>query len=291
MNQTAFEQVVVIGYGVVTKEVLQIVCDFAPQYGYTCAYIEHEVHPFNGAQKVANAEGISQAVIEDRQQLTTHFETLLSRKTLIISASNNYLFPKSIVESDNATIINFHNALLPNLPGRNAPSWAIFEGKEKTGITWHYVTEGVDAGDIIIQKTCAITEDTKAYELVAQQMKLAAEAFGECYEDVLKQQAKGSRQEVPAYRRLYKSYEVPGEAQFSLEDSPTDIYRLLRSIDYGKNGIFPAARFDKGGETMQVTRYKKVLAEAVEDKADRMYLPLGSEHFLMLKYKPLDAAE
>ena len=77
-------------------------------------------------------------------------------------------FQKKIVSSENIVIINFHNALLPELPGRNAPSWSIYEGKDYTGITWHYVTEGVDEGDIIVQKKCDVTADIRAYELVSK---------------------------------------------------------------------------------------------------------------------------
>ena len=51
------------------------------------------------------------------------------------------------------------------------------------------MTEGVDEGDIIVQKKCDVTADIKAYELVAVQMRLAGEAFDECYESVLMNQA------------------------------------------------------------------------------------------------------
>ena len=110
MSECQFDHVVVIGYGVVTGEVLKTVYSLASKYGYTYEYIEHEVHPFNAAKKLAEAEGIPYNILQDKKDLTRYFEELLMKKTLIISASNNYLFPEKIVSSENIVIINFHNA-------------------------------------------------------------------------------------------------------------------------------------------------------------------------------------
>lgn len=287
MRKCQFERVVVIGYGIVTGEVLKTVHNLASKYDYTTEYIEHEVHPFNTAKKFAETEGIKHNTIEDNKAVTEYFVELLKKKTLIISASNNYIFPANIVLNDNATIINFHNALLPELPGRNAPSWAIYEGREYTGITWHYITEGVDAGDIIIQRKCEITADIKAYELVAVQMRIAGEAFNECYESVLLNYATRNKQVFDSDRRIYKSYEVPGNGCFDLDDSPKEVYRLLRALDYGKNAIFPPARTKKDGIDIWIKRYKKVPV-IDEERPYRIYIPFNNEYKLMLQYENID---
>lgn len=280
-----FEHVIVIGYGVVTGEVLSLVYKYSSKYHYSLEYIEHEVHPFNAAKKFAEANGVDHRVIEDKQALTDHFmQSAMAFKLLVISASNNYLFPKALVENENVAIINFHNALLPELPGRNAPSWAIFEGRKKTGITWHYATAGVDAGDIITQKECEIPNDIKAYELVAAQMKLAAEAFAECYESVLNGKAEVVKQVIPKNRRLYKSKEVPGDGSFDLKDDPEYIYRLLRAMDYGKNDIFPLPVTYYNGRKICIKKYKKIKAEEIKESDNKIFLPYGRDFYLMLRY-------
>lgn len=83
------------------------------------------------------------------------------------------MFPETVVSNTYLTILNFHNALLPKYPGINAPSWCIFNGEKETGITWHYVTKGIDEGDIVYQKKWHIDNDVKAYELIAKLMELA----------------------------------------------------------------------------------------------------------------------
>ncbi|MFA7685243.1 MAG: phosphoribosylglycinamide formyltransferase [Candidatus Gracilibacteria bacterium] len=61
-------------------------------------------------------------------------------------------------------IINVHPALIPKFCGKSFFGANVHESvlaaKEKeTGMTIHYVEEGVDTGEIIIQKTCPVLPD------------------------------------------------------------------------------------------------------------------------------------
>lgn len=285
MGTVEFAKVIVIGYGVVTGEVLRVVYEKSQEYGYLPEYIEHEPHPFHSARRLSEANDIAYKIIEGKAELSDYLMSEAHLKLLIISASNNYLFPKMLVENENVTIINFHNALLPKYPGRNAPSWAIYNGEDKTGITWHYVTDGIDDGDIIIQKECFIQPDIKAYELVAALMELAAEAFGECYVNILKNTVVVKQQKKIANRKIYKSTEIPGNANFSLTDSPEYIYKLLRALDYGKNGIFPLATSVLNGHIIRIRRYKIIDFEEKKEGEYRLYLPYAKEKLLMIRYE------
>ena len=213
-KKTAFERVIVIGYGAVTGEVLKLVHEKSIDYKYSVEYIEYEVHDFNTAKKYCLEKDVQMTTITDKNEVTEYFDKI-SEKTLILSASNNYLIPKDILDKEYITAVNFHNALLPKFPGRNAPSWVIYEGEKKTGITWHFVTSRVDAGRIIIQKEIEIEEDIKAYELAGKLMTLAFEAFCEVYEGILLEKIEGSLQEVEKNRKMYLSKDVPVESQGS----------------------------------------------------------------------------
>ena len=61
-------------------------------------------------------------------------------------------------------------------------------------------------------------------------MRLAGEAFDECYESVLMNHATRKKQVIEKGRKIYKSYEIPGNGCFNLDDSPKEIYKLLREI-------------------------------------------------------------
>jgi phosphoribosylglycinamide formyltransferase 1 len=49
-------------------------------------------------------------------------------------------------------VINVHPALLPAFPGIDAVKQAIDHGSKITGVTVHFVDEGVDSGPIIMQR-------------------------------------------------------------------------------------------------------------------------------------------
>ena len=56
-------------------------------------------------------------------------------------------------------ILNIHPALLPQFPGAHAIKEAWEAKVKKTGVTVHFVDEGVDTGPVILQREVAIDAD------------------------------------------------------------------------------------------------------------------------------------
>ena len=56
-------------------------------------------------------------------------------------------------------VVNVHPALLPSFPGLDAIGQALEAGAEVTGVTVHFVDEGVDTGPVIVQREVAIPAD------------------------------------------------------------------------------------------------------------------------------------
>lgn len=281
-----YERIIIIGYGQIANDVLIFVHGRQKNYGYYLEFIEHDVYPFNTIEQICRENRVPFKQIVDNSELALYLSAL-HETTLIISANNNYLFPKELVQKENITIINFHNALLPNYPGRNATTWVIYRGEKETGITWHYVTEGVDEGDIIIQKSCGIEEDMKAYELAGILMQLAFDGFMKIFDMVFNGTANRRPQCFVKNRKVYNSKEIPGNGKFNVTDEPQYIYRLLRSVDYGKTDLLPHMRTTYHGEEIEVLRYMKVNKEKVTEGRNLLYLPLDENIMLKLKYKRL----
>ncbi|MEC1524405.1 phosphoribosylglycinamide formyltransferase [Neobacillus niacini] len=55
-------------------------------------------------------------------------------------------------------IINIHPSLLPDFPGKDAIGQALAAKAEWSGVTIHYVDEGMDTGPIIVQERVRISE-------------------------------------------------------------------------------------------------------------------------------------
>ena len=62
-------------------------------------------------------------------------------------------------------IVNIHPSLLPAFPGKDAIGQAMEHGVKITGVTVHYVDEGMDTGPIIAQQAVEVVEgDREATE-------------------------------------------------------------------------------------------------------------------------------
>lgn len=282
--KTEFRRVVVIGYGKAAGEILKYIADRQADCGYRLEFIEHEPHALSVTKQICGERGIPFSSVPDKHELGLYLDGI-QEKTLIVSASNNYLFPASLVERSNISIVNFHNALLPDYPGRNAPSWVIYQGETRTGITWHYVTAGVDEGNIIIQKSCEIGPDTRAYELTERLMDLACTGFEECFDGILSERVEAKPQVFLPGRKMYRSTETPGDGFVDLQEEPEKIYRLLRSVDYGKTGVFAPLQTTVEGARAEILRYRKVPPEKRKEEPGTLYLPLADGNLLKIKYR------
>ena len=65
------------------------------------------------------------------------------------------LLSPEFIERWRDRIVNVHPALLPAFPGLDAIGQALDAGVEVTGVTVHFVDEGVDTGPPILQRAVA----------------------------------------------------------------------------------------------------------------------------------------
>lgn len=76
-------------------------------------------------------------------------------------------------------IINIHPALLPKFKGLHTHERALEAGESISGCTVHYVSEGVDEGEIILQKTVPILPGDTAETLAARVLEQEHIAYPE----------------------------------------------------------------------------------------------------------------
>ncbi|WP_243290977.1 phosphoribosylglycinamide formyltransferase [Bacillus sp. FJAT-47783] len=75
------------------------------------------------------------------------------------------LIGPTLLKEYEGKIINIHPSLLPSFPGKNAIEQALEAGVKVTGVTIHYVDEGMDTGPIIAQKAVEIDAEDDAKSL------------------------------------------------------------------------------------------------------------------------------
>lgn len=101
----------------------------------------------------------------------------------IVLAGYMRLIGQTLLHEFAGRIVNIHPSLLPAFPGKDAIGQAFAAGVKVTGVTVHYVDEGMDTGPIIAQQAVPVLgEDTRA---MLQQRIQAAEH--KLYPSVLKE--------------------------------------------------------------------------------------------------------
>jgi phosphoribosylglycinamide formyltransferase-1 len=78
---------------------------------------------------------------------------------LVVLAGYMQLLSPAFVRRFPNRMINVHPALLPAFPGLDAIGQALEHGVRVTGVTVHFVDEGVDTGPIIAQRAVAVPPD------------------------------------------------------------------------------------------------------------------------------------
>ncbi len=95
---------------------------------------------------------------EDREQRDRAIGDWLEQREvdLVVLAGYMQLLSPQFVKRFRNRIINVHPALLPAFRGLEAVQQALDHGSKITGVTVHFVDEGVDSGPIIFQRPVEI---------------------------------------------------------------------------------------------------------------------------------------
>lgn len=102
----------------------------------------------------------------------------------IISAYGVRVLPKAVLDLANILAFNLHPAYLPDYKGRWIPSWVILNGEKEHGITFHIMTEEIDAGDILYQKKILLDTNETAYSLYYKLLCEFAKEFDRFFTDL-----------------------------------------------------------------------------------------------------------
>jgi methionyl-tRNA formyltransferase len=98
---------------------------------------------------------------------------------LIVVAAYGKILPRALLDLPPHGCINVHASLLPRHRGAAPIAWAILTGDPVTGITIMAMSEEMDAGDILLQRTTAIASEESAGMLTERLARLGATAIGE----------------------------------------------------------------------------------------------------------------
>ncbi|MGX9136139.1 phosphoribosylglycinamide formyltransferase [Rummeliibacillus sp. JY-2-4R] len=79
----------------------------------------------------------------------------------LVLAGYMRLIGHTLLSAYPSKIINIHPSLLPSFPGKDAIGQAMNHGVKVTGVTVHFVDEGMDTGKIIMQKAVCVIDGNR----------------------------------------------------------------------------------------------------------------------------------
>lgn len=92
-----------------------------------------------------------------------------------VVAAYGLILPRAILDMPKRGCINIHGSILPSWRGAAPIQRAILAGDTTTGVTMMHMDEGLDTGDILLEKTVPITSETTSSSLYKQLAHLGAD--------------------------------------------------------------------------------------------------------------------
>jgi methionyl-tRNA formyltransferase len=176
---------------------------------------------------------------------------------VFVSMSFNQIFKKTLIELPPLGIINCHAGKLPFYKGRNVLNWALINDEKDFGLTVHFIDEGIDTGDIILQRIYGIS-DTDDYSTL---LSRAYEGCGAILYDAIKILQVGA---VKITKQVdidsigsYCPARVSGDEILDWRQTSRDVFNFVRAICLPG----PEARTYLSGKEVRINKVS-FLAEA-----------------------------
>ena len=96
---------------------------------------------------------------------------------LIISISANQIFKRQILDIPKYGCINLHTASLPSYKGLMPTFWALKNNEPEIGVSVFFMDEGIDTGDIIVQKKVPVKSIDSLETMINKTKKVGMDAI------------------------------------------------------------------------------------------------------------------
>src|SRR6266540_4245345 len=194
---------------------------------------------------------------------------------VIVVMAYGQILPRDVLEIPKIACLNLHASLLPRWRGAAPIQAAIAAGDRETGITVMYMDEGLDTGDILLQRTIDIVPADTGGSLHDRLARVAPETLLES----LRLLAAGSAPRGPQdnARATYAPKLKREHGQIDWSESAEAIERKIRAyhpwpgafmkVDRQNLKIFSASVVDLNGQPGEILRGDKDLIVATGEGA------------------------
>ena len=184
-----------------------------------------------------------------------------------VVAAYGLILPQAVIDAFPMGCINIHGSLLPRWRGAAPIQRAIEAGDKESGITIMKVVEKLDAGDMLLKGSVAITAETTGETLHDDMADLGAKLIVEALDNWQTLQAEVQDEALVTYATKIDK----AESKLDFSQSAEILERKIRAFN-----PYPAVFFEYGGE-----RYKILRAVVVEANGNPGQILTGDEKLVI----------
>ena len=164
---------------------------------------------------------------EDLKDKQSQSQLALLNPDVMVVAAYGQILPKSILEIPKLGCLNIHASLLPRWRGAAPIERAILEDDRETGISIMKMNEGLDTGDILLDKKCMISNHETAQTLHDTLSNIGANAILETLNMLPTLKARPQQNNEATYAEKV----TKDEAQIDWHQSAEKISRVIRAFN------------------------------------------------------------
>lgn len=159
------------------------------------------------------------------------------------------LIKKDLINLPKEGFINFHPSLLPYCRGKHYNFWTLVE-QCPFGVTLHFVEEGVDCGDVVVQQTIPYNWTDTGETLYVTAQKAILDLFYNNYERLRSLDIPRKKQDL-SVGSFHKAVELEPASLIDLDKqySARDLINLIRARTFSGH---PACNFYEGDDKYEV---------------------------------------
>jgi len=225
-----------------------------------------------GGPNAGPAQTLQPARIKDREAID---QIRALAPDVIVVMAYGQILPRAVLEIPKIACLNLHASLLPRWRGAAPIQAAIAAGDREAGMTVMYMDEGLDTGDILLQRKIDISPSETGATLHDRLAQIAPEALLES----LRLLAAGNAPRIPQDQALatYAPKLNREAGRLNWNESVEAIERKIRAYNpwpgaftefSGRNlKIFAASIVDLRGKPGEILRKDRELVVATSDRA------------------------
>jgi methionyl-tRNA formyltransferase len=149
---------------------------------------------------------------------------------LFISMSFDQIMRRRMFDLPRLRTINCHAGMLPFYRGRSVLNWALVNDEATVGITVHFVDDGVDTGDIILQRHLEISDDDDYRTLLDRGSVACAEAVEEAVIAMARGTVSRTNQASIDVAGSYFTRRIAGDETIDWQRSSREVFNLVRAV-------------------------------------------------------------